>query len=115
MKKTDKKRENELIKALTQVCDWAQQEVAGFEWITHQVNFSKFEQSLRITCVFSTDEDIKQANQDSQSDKLVEQIVNALAGIGMILKQPAKRINFDSEEACLAQHGGNWAQRLSAH
>lgn len=115
MKKTDKKRENTLIKALTEVCDWAQDEVEGFEWLTHQVNFAQFEQSLRITCVFTTEALLGQVRENQQDSALITQITDVLQEEGIALKYPTKQVVFDSEEACSAQNGGNWAQRLSAH
>jgi len=46
MRKTDKKRDNTLRLALTEVCDIALKDIAGFQWLTHCVNYSNFPQSL---------------------------------------------------------------------
>ncbi|WP_305811974.1 hypothetical protein [Photobacterium leiognathi] len=39
MRKMDKKRDNTIVAALTQVCHTAQEEDNGFQWLTHTVNF----------------------------------------------------------------------------
>ena len=53
MRKSDKKIDNQIIKVLTDVCQSALEDIDGFVWLTHSVNFDKFPQSLKITCVFN--------------------------------------------------------------
>ena len=56
MRKSDKKLDNQLRLVLTDVCETALKEVEGFQWLTHVVNYSNFPQSLRVVCVFDTNE-----------------------------------------------------------
>ncbi|MDV6316690.1 hypothetical protein [Idiomarina sp. HP20-50] len=60
MRKTDKKLEREIIRELTKVCEAAKFEHEGFIWLTHEVNYQRFPQSLKVTLVFneSINEDV---------------------------------------------------------
>ncbi|MEX1221785.1 MAG: hypothetical protein WEA82_06695 [Idiomarina sp.] len=53
MHKDHKKIDREIIRALTGVCEHAKIEVDGFKWLTHEVNYQRFPQSLRVLLVFS--------------------------------------------------------------
>ncbi|MGM7319143.1 hypothetical protein [Idiomarina sp. ST10R2A5] len=53
MRKTDKKLEREIIRELTQVCEAAKFEYEGFIWLTHEVDYQRFPQSLKVTLVFN--------------------------------------------------------------
>ena len=48
MRKTDKKLENTLIAALTEVCEAALEAFDGFQWLTHFVNYSHFPSSQKM-------------------------------------------------------------------
>lgn len=94
MRKSDKKIENKLRKALTTVCDHALLHCEGYLWISHQVNYQQFPQSLRITCMFSSSELARQADEDQHLSKL---IMAQLKAIEIQLKQPQKQISFKHE------------------
>ncbi|MFT5815026.1 MAG: hypothetical protein ACI9VT_002797 [Psychroserpens sp.] len=113
MRKLDKKIDNHIIKALTQVCQSALEDIDGFEWLTHTVNFEKFPESLKIICIF--DSNIKLANyiKSSNNQDLAALITGSLADIGIQLKEPKNQIELDSEENCMLYHAGNWRKRLS--
>ncbi|WP_027856360.1 hypothetical protein [Marinobacterium jannaschii] len=114
MKKSDKKTEAQICQALTDVCDIALDQVAGFEWITHQVNYNRFPHSLQIVCVFR-DEAARTALLLKHEDLFLRQlIVDKLAGIGVKLPRAERQISFDSEEACQRDHAGRWNHRLSS-
>lgn len=53
MRKTDKKIEREIIRELTQVCEEAKFDHDGFIWLTHEVDYQRFPQSLKVTLVFN--------------------------------------------------------------
>ena len=67
MKKSDKKIDNTVRKALTEVCEAALTEVAGFKWLTHFVNHNDFPDSLSVVCVFDTNVELANALADSSS------------------------------------------------
>lgn len=113
MKKSDKKLENALIKTLTTVCEPALDNVPGFVWLTHVVNYADVPNSLIVILVFKTIDDRAQAEKNQHDLQLIKETKKALSNINITLKNPQKQIKFDTEEACDLEHNGNWALRLS--
>jgi hypothetical protein len=111
----DKKRDKALTEALTAVCEKALEQIPGFEWLTHDVDFQRPEQSLRITCVFATSADIEMAREQGLLQCLQAWIKISLKEQAIALATPGKQIVYDAESACQSQHGGNWALRLTRH
>ncbi|MBL4782845.1 MAG: hypothetical protein JKX92_11445 [Porticoccaceae bacterium] len=112
MKKTDKKIEKAIVEALTQVCEIAHDEVAGFEWLTHRVKYSQFPASLSVHCIFATQNELSGALLAKQDDFLRSLIGDKLRAVGIALKDTARQVHFDTEEACALEHGGRWQLRL---
>lgn len=94
MRKIDKKIDNKLRSVLTEVCDFALQNIAGYQWISHTVNYSSFPESLIITCVFDDQENALQAKQQGE---ILALIVKALADASINLVSPQKQICFEVE------------------
>ena len=113
MRKSDKKLDNQIVKALTQVCHFALEDIDGFEWLTHTVNFDRFPESLKVVCVFNRNDKLAHYLKSSSKDSLALQIINQLADIGIELKNAKNQIELDSEENCTIYHGGNWRKRLA--
>ena len=112
MRKTDKKVDNQIRLTLTDVCEKALKKVEGFQWLTHQVNYSNFPQSLRITCIFETNEQLSVFSSGENKQLLDNLIQSNLSSIGIKLKTPKRHIYYDSEEKCAKEHNGNWSSRL---
>lgn len=105
--------ERSLVAALTEACETAKAEIPGFDWLTHTVNYADFPHSLIITWVFDT-----RANQDQALATGLDARIRELTAVALhaadIPSVPLKRcVQLDSEEACQAQHGGNWRLRLT--
>lgn len=114
MRKTDKKIEQQLIAALTRVCENALKELTGFQWLTHLVQYPKVENTLKIICVFDTKTNLELFNASSKNkQKLNSHIQTELASINIKLENINRHIFCDSEEACTFEHNGNWANRLN--
>jgi hypothetical protein len=113
MKSTVKKLDDNVVKALTLVCEQAKQQVDGFDWLTHRADYSNFPNSLVVTCVFLNEQQIVNAKADSQDAFLRKLIHKHLLKVGILLKDPRRNVFFDSEEACAAGHGGDWDRRLT--
>ncbi|GGQ12821.1 Fis family transcriptional regulator [Shewanella litoralis] len=113
MRKTDKKIDNQLRQSLTEVCDHALAAYAGFEWLTHTVDYNTFPKSLRIVCVFDTEALLTQLNHNGHKLELLQLIKGTLAKDGIVLNNIEQHVKFDTEAACAQQHHGNWALRLS--
>lgn len=112
MKKTDKKIEKTLREALTAVCDEALGTIKGFVWLTHLVNFDVFPQSLKIVCVFETDDELKQALDAQQNVFFYDHIQAKLSAVNIKIKNIHSHVFFDSEETCQRLHDGKWEERL---
>lgn len=52
MRKSDKKLDNQIRKALTALCEDTFKDLTGFCFVTHTVNYQKFPQTLQVACVF---------------------------------------------------------------
>lgn len=112
MRKSDKKIDNQLRESLTQVCDAALKDIEGFQWLTHQANYSDFPNSLKIICVFDTKEQMNDYLNSSQNAYLLDLISKELNMMRIKIKSVAKVVSYDSEESCLAEHNGNWSRRF---
>jgi len=112
MRKSDKKIDNQIRESLTRVCDAALKDIEGFQWITHQANYSDFPYSLKITCVFDTNEQLNGYLNSTLNAYFHKFITKELNMMKLKVKSVAKVVSYDSEENCLAEHNGNWAKRL---
>lgn len=113
MRKSDKKIDNQLRIALTDVCENALKNIQGFEWLTHTVNYDNFPKSLKITCIFNHNENLDNYLSSNNNQQLMLLIGAKLKTLNIQLKPIGKHIDYDSEENCNNQHQGNWALRLS--
>lgn len=113
MRKMDKKRDNDVRRALTDACDQALDDIPGFCWLTHTVDYANYPASLRVICVFDTDEALAQAYNGDDVATLRNIIEKALREIDVPLRTPSRQIRFDTEQTCEREHGGNWSARLS--
>lgn len=112
MKKSHKKIENILRIQLTDVCEQAKDEVPGFEWLTHFVDYESFPSSLYILCIFNHEEEIASMLNAGQNKRLSKLIKEHLAVENITLKDLDKQIGFDSEELCELEHAGKWEVRF---
>ena len=113
MKKTDKKIENQIINALTVVCETAKSEVNGFQWLTHFVNYNQFPGSLSVVCIFDTNSDLIEARQQLKDQYISSLIKSELERINIKVKNIRRHVSFDTEEACNAAHNGKWQDRFN--
>lgn len=92
MLKSHRKLDNQIIKALTQVCEDAKSDSQGFEWLTHTVDYRRFPQSLQVTLVFN--EQVSEAVMLEEFRALIPDVQTALEPI-IGAELPARQI-----EAC---------------
>ncbi|GGF62350.1 Fis family transcriptional regulator [Alteromonas lipolytica] len=112
MKKTIKKLDNNVVKALTLACETAKDWDIGFVWLTHTARYEHFPGSLMVTCVFSTDNDVLQLTESEHDKKLRQLIQSHLLKVGIKVKDIRRHVCFDSEESCEREHQGDWDKRL---
>ena len=98
MRKTDKKIDNSIRRALTEVCKLALVNVAGFKWLTHVVDHHLFPESLSIVCVFATKEELDKARDAHKDEYLGKLIQEKLLTIGIKLNNYQHQVSFDTEE-----------------
>ena len=94
MKKTDKKIDNKLRIALTEVCDIALDTIAGYQWITHTVKYDAFPASLQISCGFVSENAIDHLQREQQDVELKKLIFKKLAVVDINLKDVNKQVKF---------------------
>ena len=99
MKKTVKKLDNSIVKALTKVCDSAKADVPGFLWLTHTADFANFPASLLVSCVFESNESIHGVKQNSQDALIIKWVQAELLEVGILLKQAKQNVVFINEKA----------------
>ena len=106
MRKSGKKIENLIRGVLTDVCEDTLKGYDGFLWVTHTVKYSSFPQSLKIVCVFET-------NQDSANFLVVEGpqhvstvIQKAFNGVGVQLKNVGRQISYETQQNRERGHQG---------
>jgi hypothetical protein len=115
MNKTVRKLDNNVVKALTIVCESAKQDIVGFEWLTHSANYSNFPGSLVITCVLDKSVSLDVMLVNEQDVVLRKQIQKQLLKAGILLKDARRHVFFDTEQACLLEHNGDWKRRLAVN
>lgn len=113
MRKTDKKIDNQIRKILTDVCEEQLKSNQGFQWLTHRVNYSNFPQSLKVVCVFDTQTNVNEFVNSNHQSKLEIRLQSEFIKLGIKVKNIAKHLAYDSEEACNAHNSGDWTRRLS--
>lgn len=96
--KTQKKMDNTVRLALTAACEQFLEDISGFQWLTHEADYSNFPASLLITCVFDTAESQQKACQNGDSDKMQSAIQRQLLKAGVVLKIVKQQVVFDSED-----------------
>ena len=102
LSKTQKKIDNNVRLALTDACELFLDSISGFQWLTHQADYSNFPASLLITCMFDIDESQQQACQNGDLTKMQNFIQVRLLNVGVKLKVLKQQVVFDNEKAVTA-------------
>jgi len=113
MRKTDKKIENTIREALTEVCELALESVSGFKWLSHMVaDYKTLPASLSILCVFETDDELSKALSEHKDDFMYRLIKEKLSAANINIREVRQHIRFDTEEACAKYNKGKWHERF---
>jgi hypothetical protein len=113
MRKTDKKIDNLLRIALTDICEDMLKRVNGFRWLTHFANYSNFPKSLKIHFIFETNRELDIFLSQEAKDVSLKQVYEKLIGIGVKLKNINNHVVFDTEENCKRDNDGKWNERFN--
>ncbi|MCL1137081.1 Fis family transcriptional regulator [Shewanella pneumatophori] len=99
MTKTEKKIDKLISGALTLVCESAKEDVNGFLWLTHQVNFSKVSDSLVIRFMFESQTALSEAIEIGQTQQLALLSERILNQHDIKLTQALKQCRFEVVKA----------------
>ena len=99
MRKSDKKIENKLRVALTDVCEIALKQFIGFEWVTHLVNYNNFPSSLKVICVFDSNDNLSHFLKSNNRRELEVLIQRKFFEIDINLTSITQHLSYDSEES----------------
>jgi hypothetical protein len=113
MRKKDKKLDNQLRVALTDTCETALKDVAGFQWLTHLVNYADFPKSLKVVCVFDTNDNYHHFMETASHDGLKRLIHKKFFEIGIKVNNITNHLSYDTQENCDKNNSGKWADRLA--
>ncbi len=114
MKKSDKKTENQIVKALNTVCDTLIGDVEGFCWITHFVDYSNVSQSLRIVVAFDTDQALLDADSCGLRQTISALVLKHLENNKISVAASEKTIRFDTEEQGADVNNTHWYRKHAA-
>ncbi len=112
-KRDQTRMERQLSSCLTQACEAGKAEIVGFSWLTHEVDYAHFPESLQVTWVFATEAQRAMAIGQGQGARMQVLTRAALAEAGIDMDALIAPVRFDSEEACKRNDGGDWQRRLA--
>jgi hypothetical protein len=107
MRKSDKKLEKSIVSALTLACEQIKDCVDDFIWLTHDVDYKNFPDSLVITCVFNSNQAIELAQSNGELNLLTSIINKQLEKLNIKIKTDKLSIKF-ATEAELAKESYRW-------
>lgn len=97
MRKSDKKIENLIRDVLTDVCEETLKSYDGFLWVTHTVKHASFPQSLKIICVFETNQDRAHFLMGEGQQHVSTAVQVAFSKVGVQLKNLSKQISYKTK------------------
>jgi len=93
--------ERELIRSLTTACETAKSEIVGFQWLTHDVDYEQFPQSLVVTWMF--DSEAHKAGSDKARMQALTQ--TAFDEVGISVSTIASHVAFSVEQPARGKRG----------
>ncbi|HBZ93652.1 MAG TPA: hypothetical protein DEO91_08075 [Pseudomonas sp.] len=97
--------ERELIRALTLACETAKSEVVGFQWLTHDVDYEQFPQSLVVTWVFDTEANKARALASADKARMLALTLAAFDEVGISVARIADHVAFSVERPARGKRG----------
>src|SRR3546814_18695607 len=84
-KRDQTRMERQLASCLSQACEAGKAEIVGFSWLTHEVDYARFPESLQVTWVFVTEAQRALALGQGQGARMQALTRAALAEAGVDL------------------------------
>lgn len=97
--------ERELIRTLTLACETAKSEIVGFQWLTHDVDYARFPQSLRVTWMFDSEASRARALASPDKARMLELTQAAFDEVGISVASIVEHVAFSVEQAARGKRG----------
>ena len=97
--------ERELIRTLTDACETAKSEIVGFQWLTHDVDYQHFPQSLIVTWVFDSEANKAKALAGAANARILELTLAAFEAVGISVARIADHVAFSVEQPARGKRG----------
>jgi hypothetical protein len=90
--------ERELIRTLTLACETAKSEIVGFQWLTHEVDYARFPQSLVVTWMFDSEAQKTRALASTDKARMLALTLAAFDEVGVSVTRIADHVVFAVEQ-----------------
>ncbi|MDX5994749.1 hypothetical protein [Ectopseudomonas alcaliphila] len=97
--------ERELIRSLTLACETAKSEIVGFQWLTHEVDYEHFPQSLVVTWMFDSEANRARALASPDKARMLELTQAAFDEVGISVSSIAEHVAFSVEQPARGKRG----------
>ncbi|MBZ9667846.1 hypothetical protein H3221_024180 [Pseudomonas sp. LMG 31766] len=97
--------ERELIRTLTLACETAKSEIVGFQWLTHEVDYARFPQSLRVIWMFDSEASKARALASPDKARMVELTQAAFDDVGISVSGIVEHVAFSVEQPARGTRG----------
>ncbi|WP_230125506.1 hypothetical protein [Pseudomonas sp. Bi70] len=97
--------ERELIRTLTEACETAKSQIVGFQWLTHDVNYERFPESLIVTWMFDSEASKARALASADKARVLELTLAAFEEVGISVARIADHVAFSVEQPARGRHG----------
>ncbi|MFV9653676.1 hypothetical protein ACNFCK_02040 [Pseudomonas sp. NY15366] len=97
--------ERELIRTLTLACETAKSEIVGFQWLTHDVDYERLPQSLRVTWMFDSEASRARALASADKARMLELTQAAFDEVGISVASIAEHVAFSVEQLARGKRG----------
>lgn len=97
--------ERELARTLTSACETAKSEIVGFQWLTHEVDYEHFPQSLVVTWMFDSQANKSRAIASPDKARMLELTLAAFEEIGISVCSIEDHVAFSVERPARGKCG----------
>ncbi len=97
--------ERELIRTLTEACETAKSEIVGFQWLTHDVDYQRFPESLLVTWMFDSEASKARALGGADKARMLELTLAAFEAVGISVTRINDHVTFSVEQPARGKRG----------
>ncbi len=97
--------ERELIRTLTDACETAKSEIVGFQWLTHDVDYQRFPESLLVTWMFDSEASKARALTSADKARMLALTLAAFEAVGISVARINEHVAFSVEQPARGKRG----------